>query len=1131
MSGDPRVQELIEEILESGGSAEDVCRACPELLPEVREAWRRFRAIEAQVGALFPEPESTIDREATAPEIGPPRISGYEILEVLGRGGVGVVYKAVHIRLNRLVALKMLLAGAFATRAERRRFSREAELVAKLRHPNIVQVHDVGDLDGRPYFTMEFVEGGSLAEWIAGTPRPARQAAELMATLADAMEAAHRGGIVHRDLKPSNVLLTADGTPKIGDFGLARHLEVGPSLTQSGAAVGTPSYMAPEQARGKSGEAGPAADLYALGAVLYELLTGRPPFRAESASETLHQVITRDPVPPSRLNAKVPRDLETICLKCLRKEPQLRYDRSSELAEDLRRFLRGETIAARPENWLQRLARRVHHRPAFSAAVVVGTLLTLTMGGTGLWLISERAETARKAVIEESERTRKRDAERAAIEQAADGDLREMTGWMKKSAWPEAAAALERARGRLGESGPADLRRRLAQGASDLGLVARLETIRLGGASSVGGKLGIKRSVKEYLQAIQEAGLGRVGDEHGAVASRLRTSNVKSALVAMLDFCAFLAEDEGQRDWLIAVARLADEGATEWRNRVRDPANWKDKTAFARLIETAPVADESLPLLLGLVEHWSAIEENSVPFMKRVQQAHPGDFWANLGLGNALHKKSPEEAMRYYQAALAIRPGTGVVYNALGMALSSTGRFEEAVELLRQAVRIDPMAAQGHHNLAQALQRLGKYDEAIEQSRLALSSRPELALLHRTLAFSLEAKGRHDEAISEYQKAVTLSPSDTDSQQRLRTILIRQGRLDEARAAWENALATNPPEHAAWYGYAELCLFLGQEDEYRGARQALLARFGEVTDPYIAERTARACLLRPASEDELRRVVILAKHSWGVEPSKYGGVYPHFLFLRGLAEYRRGHLDRAISTMRGDASRVLGPAPGLVVAMALHRDGQVVEARKTLAAAVTSHDWRAARVLDQDGWIYHSLRREAESMILPELRAFLEGTYHPRDNDERLALLGVCQFTDRPVASARLYANAFAADPRLAEDLRAGHRYNATRAAALSGCSRGVDAAELGEPERLRWREQSRDWLRSDLAAWNKLLADPMTARDPVRTALSRWHGEPDLAGLREPAELEKLSDDERKDCLALWDEVGVVLRRTGPVR
>src|SRR5689334_19322399 len=271
MPDNPSVLRLIEEMLDSGSSAEEVCRDAPELLPHVREGWRRFRAVEARIGELFPEPGLVGPREATGPEDDLPRPPGYELIGVLGRGGVGVVYKAVQLRLNRTVALKMPLAGAFATRAERQRFAREAELVAGLRHPNVVQVYDVGDLGGRPYFTMEFVEGGSLAEAIAGTPRPARQAAELLAALADAVAAAHRGGVIHRDLKPSNVLLTADGTPKITDFGLARRLEIGSSLTRTGDAVGTPSYMAPEQAQGRSGEIGPSADLYALGAVLYEL--------------------------------------------------------------------------------------------------------------------------------------------------------------------------------------------------------------------------------------------------------------------------------------------------------------------------------------------------------------------------------------------------------------------------------------------------------------------------------------------------------------------------------------------------------------------------------------------------------------------------------------------------------------------------------------------------------------------------------------------------------------------------------------------------------------------------------------------------------------------------------------------
>ncbi len=211
-----------------------------------------------------------------------PEVSGYRVEGVLGHGGMGIVYRAWHLRLDRAVALKMLLAGPYARPEERERFLREAQAVAALRHPNIVQVHDVGEVDGRPYFTMELVEGGDLAEQIQGVPQPARQAADLVATLADAVHAAHQSGIVHRDLKPSNILLTEDGTPKVTDFGLARRLEGDGGLTLSGAPLGTPSYMAPEQARGDKDAIGPATDVYALGAILYELLTGRPPFRAET---------------------------------------------------------------------------------------------------------------------------------------------------------------------------------------------------------------------------------------------------------------------------------------------------------------------------------------------------------------------------------------------------------------------------------------------------------------------------------------------------------------------------------------------------------------------------------------------------------------------------------------------------------------------------------------------------------------------------------------------------------------------------------------------------------------------------------------------------------------------------------
>ena len=299
---------------------------------------------------LHPEPPARPG--AIAPH-GLPAIPGYEILEKLGEGGMGVVYKARQLGLNRLVALKMIRGGSQARPDHFARFRIEAEAVARLRHPNILQIYDIGEVDGLPFVSLELLEGGSLADRLAGTPQPARQAAELLMTLARAVQVAHDAGIVHRDLKPSNVLFTADGIPKITDFGLAKRLDSDSRQTETGQIMGSPSYMAPEQARGHTRDVGPAADVYALGAILYEMLTGRPPFKGETPMETVRQVIDDEVVPPSRLVPKVARDLETICLKCLNKEPSRRYASASELAEDLDRYRKGEIDPRAP-----RLARR-----------------------------------------------------------------------------------------------------------------------------------------------------------------------------------------------------------------------------------------------------------------------------------------------------------------------------------------------------------------------------------------------------------------------------------------------------------------------------------------------------------------------------------------------------------------------------------------------------------------------------------------------------------------------------------------------------------------------------------------------------------------------------------------------------
>jgi Protein kinase domain len=311
----------------------------------------------------------------------PPKIKipGYEILGILGQGGMGVVYKARHLALDRLVALKMILNSDHSDTLELARFHAEAEALARLQHPNIVQIFEVGEHEGRPYLALEYLDGGSLAAKLGGAPLPPRQAARIMEALAHAVHAAHLRRVVHRDLKPANVLLTTDGIPKVTDFGLAKRLDVGAGLTQTNAIMGTPSYMAPEQAAGKTAEIGPAADVYALGAILYESLTGRPPFRGPSTLETLQQVLSHDPVPPRRLQPRTPRDVERVCLKCLEKQSTRRYASALELAEDLRRFQAGEPVRARPTYRLRRAWRRVRW-PALAAVLILAVAGLLYWG-------------------------------------------------------------------------------------------------------------------------------------------------------------------------------------------------------------------------------------------------------------------------------------------------------------------------------------------------------------------------------------------------------------------------------------------------------------------------------------------------------------------------------------------------------------------------------------------------------------------------------------------------------------------------------------------------------------------------------------------------------------------------------
>jgi putative methionine-R-sulfoxide reductase with GAF domain len=312
-----------------------------------------------------------------------PSPANLEILEKLGEGAMGVVHRARQATLNRVVALKRLHATARADHKQLARFRTEVQAVARLSHPNFVQIYEIGEWDGLPYFIMEHVNGGSLARKLSSGPLPIRQAAQMVEILARAMSVAHEHGIVHRDLKPANILLTLDGQPKITDFGLAKITSAqDPGHSRSGAIVGTPSYMAPEQAEGSGASA--SSDIYSLGATLYEMLTGRPPFRAATVYGTLVQVMNQEPVPPGRLRPKLPRDLETICLKCLEKEPQGRYAGAAALAEDLLAYLGGEPIRAHGTRSWEQALRWVRRKPARAALLAVTALTTVVLL-LGIW--------------------------------------------------------------------------------------------------------------------------------------------------------------------------------------------------------------------------------------------------------------------------------------------------------------------------------------------------------------------------------------------------------------------------------------------------------------------------------------------------------------------------------------------------------------------------------------------------------------------------------------------------------------------------------------------------------------------------------------------------------------------------
>jgi serine/threonine-protein kinase len=1218
MTDNPRVQQLLEQLQDSNATPEEVCASCPELLPVVRQRWRRMCRVLADLNALFPLSDAPTLQPPGGPAL--PQIPGYEVEAVLGRGGMGVVFRARHLRLNRLVALKMALAGWYADPRERARFQREAEAVARLRHPNVVQVYDVGEADGRPYFTMELVEGGSLAQKLAGTPLPAHQAAQLVATLAGAMQAAHECcGLVHRDLKPGNVLLTAYGTPKISDFGVARRVGDGAGLTQTGAAVGTPSYMAPEQARGGPDALGPAADVYALGAILYELLTGRPPFRAETAAATLQQVLDEEPVPPARRNPWVPRDLETICLKCLQKKPGQRYPTAADLAADLERFLRHEPIQARPPGWLERCLLWVRRRPT-TAGLLFAVLLLVAAGAVGGWsLYAARVRQARtdqevrgvvaraRGLLEEGWRA----ADLAKLAEArAEGnravDIARSGG--ASAAVQQGAEALQQ--DAVGRGERAEKNRALREALLEVSSPPETKPY-LRDKSGRVLLLPLPSVDRQYVATFRNWGLDVDGTAEAEVVRRLggEPEPVVQEVIAALDHWMIVRRQRGrpEAEWG-RLYRVADQLDRSERHRqlrallLKDPPRrgadvealerWQRDCESVRRglrkvrAEINPRTAPPLTVLLlarVLAAIGDAAEAEKV--LREAVTARPDQVVLLSALARLLEQQGPSrfaDAIGYFRAARSQRPQLGLslievlvragrpaeveeltremlhrqpdhpaVSFYLGVALFHQRKYGAAEAAYRKVIKLMPDVAEAHLNLGCALGEQRKYGAAAAAFRRAIELKPGLAAAHHDLGNVLFQQRQHGKAEAAYRKAIDLKPDYVEAHYNLGVSLAEQGQLRPAEAAFRAAIALDPRLPEPHNGLGQVLLEQRQRGEAEAAIRKALALKPDLAAAQFNLGDVLSQQGRHAEAEAAYRKAIAATPDY---PAAYNNL--------GSALLAQGKYDAAVAAYRKAIAvkpDILQGHCGLGLALLGRKDYGPAEAafRKALflkpdldlawyfLASALQHQARfdeAAATFQKAGALFpaqHPRREEARRLqqlcqryatLDARLPAVLKGTEKPADAAEQVEFAKVCALKRFNVAAARLYADAFARKPELAEDLRTGIRYEAACSAALVGCGRGEDKAEVSDAERARWRAQARQWLRADLDAWGRELKSAFVLnRSWVHNKLARWRRDPDLAGLRDSDALEKLPPAERQESRTLWGDLDALLERARP--
>jgi serine/threonine-protein kinase len=1148
----------------------------------------------------------------------------YQLQGEIARGGMGAVLRGRDVDLGRDLAIKVLLEKHAHRPEVARRFIEEAQIGGQLQHPGVVPVYDIGRFGERPFFTMKLVKGSTLQALLAergdersACPPGAEQqptSEPLVATdlprfldialkVAQTLAYAHAKGVIHRDLKPANVMVGAFGEVQVMDWGLAKVLAEGGiadeekasrgrqslqdmteirtarsgtrgsgSDTESGTLLGTPAYMPPEQANGEVARMDRRADVFGLGAILCQILTGKPPYVGRSPEEVRRKAANGDLAEARAWLDGCGADAELIALTtaCLSAEPIDRPRDARAVADALTAYLDGVQARLHRAELAEAEARaraiEEAKRRRLTLALAGTVLLAATLGGGG-WLWVKTGRDARQAQLT-------RDVNDALNKATV---LREKA----KAATSDSAALFAQAREQaqralaLIENGLADralqdqvmqLQTELDQEDKDRKLIAALDAARLDGAATLAGenRFATERAVPLFREAFRAYGLPSGEGDPAAVAARLRehSGKVQEAVSAALDEWIDLANNptrkisEPHLDWLRALAASVElDGG--WRRQFRTAMAQQqvqrrqaDLEKLAREVDVAKVPAPPLCRLFGQL--WAVqAKASALALLRRTHQQYPADFWVNEYLGQALRRsQAPDlaESVRYHTAAVTLRPDSSGAHVNLGNALLDNGRLDDAIACFRKAAELDPKYANAHSNLGNALKAKGQLDEAIACCRKAIKLDPKFAWAHSNLGTALLDKGQIDESITHYRTASELDPKFAYAHNNLGNALKAKGRLNDAIACYRKAIEVEPFFAKAHYNLGTALSDKGQIDE--SIRRYRTAIEHDPKFAYAHHNLGNAL----KAKGQLDEAIACYKKAIEVDP-KYGqGHYslggamlgkrdydaaiacfrqaikldPKHAQARsylGIAYYGKGDLDQAIACCR----TAIELDPKLARAHAglgsvLFDKGRYAGARDALVRAIElfpkNHPVRLSASR-------HLRRCQGLLKIEARLPRILRGEDKPDSAQQHLEIAMICQSRQMHATAARFAADAFSADATVIRDMSAGHRYMAARAASLAAAGQGVDVAGLDEKGRSRLRKQTLDWLRDDFAVWEELLrSGPPAGCALVQEKMRLWSQDGAFAGVRDIGALARLPAEECAPFIKLWADVAALLKK-----